>query len=135
MERMLAKFPWVNTDTGILALRIGVGALFIMTGWIKITDLHATVGFFGSLGFAAFWAYLVTLVELLGGITVLLGLGIYTRNAAKLLAIVMLVVVYLTHFNIAAAMAPFVLFFALFALMCTGPGKYSVIRERRVVNS
>ncbi len=130
MYRMLQKFPWVNTNTGLLVLRIGVGAIFIMTGWMKVSDLNATVGFFASLGFASFWAYLVTAVELLGGITVLLGLGIYTRVAAKLLAIVMIVAAYLLRHDITMVMTPVLMFFATFALMCTGPGKYSVMREK-----
>ena len=127
---MYKMFPWVNNDTGLLALRFGVGVVFIFTGWAKISDMHSTIMFFASLGFASFWAYLVTIVEFLGGITVLLGLGIYTRVSAKLLSIVMLVVLYLLHTHPTMEMTPFIIFFAAFALICTGPGKYSVIREK-----
>jgi len=134
LERMYRKFPWVNTDTGLLVLRIGVGAIFIMTGWIKLSDMHGTIGFFASLGFASFWAYLVTAVEFLGGITVLLGLGIYTRLAAKWLSIVMLVAIYLLRANLAMEMTPVLMFFATFALICTGPGKYSLMHEHNEVN-
>lgn len=127
---MYKKFAWVNVNTGLLFLRIGVGAIFLMTGWIKVSDMHSTIGFFASLGFAAFWAYLVTAVELLGGITVLLGIGVYTRVASKLLSIVMLVAIYLLHINNPEAMAPIAILFMTLTLMCTGPGKYSVVRER-----
>lgn len=123
-------FPWVNVNTGILLLRIGIGAIFIYTGWMKISDLQGTVAFFGTLGFAPFWAYLVAFVEFLGGITVLLGIGIYTRTAAKLLAIVMIVALYIHGGEIQSSMTPFMLLFATAALMCTGPGKYSVMREK-----
>jgi putative oxidoreductase len=131
MERMLAKFPWVNNNTGLLVLRVGTGAIFIMTGWMKLSDMKATVGYFAVLGFAAFWAYLVMLIEILGGITVLLGLGVYTRSAAKLLAIIMIVAVYLLRTNFTMAMTPLLLLFMTLALMCTGSGKYSVIRENK----
>jgi putative oxidoreductase len=130
IERMYKRFPWVNTNTGLLALRIGVGAIFIMTGWMKASNMPATVAYFASLGFSAFWAYLVTVVELLGGITVLLGIGVYTRVSAKLLSIVMLVAMYLLRTNLQLEMTPFLMFFVTASLMFTGPGKYSVWREK-----
>lgn len=128
-EGMLAKFPWVNADLGLLFLRIGVGSIFIFTGWMKISDMSATVGFFGSVGFSAFWAYLVTVVELLGGLAVLLGVGVYSRISAKLLAIIMLVAMYLLKADLLVNMTPFLMFFAALALACTGSGKYSVLKE------
>ena len=130
IEKMYKKFSWVNVNTGLLFLRLGVGGIFIMTGWIKVSDMQGTVGFFASLGFAAFWAYLVTAIELLGGITVLLGLGVYTRVFAKLLSIIMIVAIYLVHGNPSVAMAPIAILAMTLALMCTGPGKYSLLRER-----
>jgi putative oxidoreductase len=123
-------FPWVNNDTGLLLLRIGVGVIFIMTGWMKISNLPLTVGYFSSLGFSSFWAYLVTLVEFLGGIAVLLGVGVYTRVSAKLLSIVMLVAMFVLHSNFQLLMTPFLMFFVTASLMFTGPGKYSVWREK-----
>ncbi len=130
IERMYKRFPWVNTNTGLLFLRIGVGMIFIMTGWMKISDMSNTVGYFASLGFSSFWAYLVTALELLGGITVLLGIGVYTRVFAKLLTIEMLVAMYLLHTNLQLEMTPLLMFFVTATLMFTGPGKYSVWRER-----
>ncbi len=130
-ESMFAKFPWVNTDLGLLLLRIGVGSIFIFTGWMKVSDMTGTVGFFSSLGFSAFWAYLVTAVELLGGIAVLVGAGIYTRISAKLLAIIMLVAMYLLRSDLASLMTPFMMFFAASAILFAGAGKYSVMKEGR----
>ena len=127
---MYKKFPWVNNNTGLLVLRIGVGAIFIMTGWIKFSSMSGTIQYFSSIGFSAFWAYLVATVELLGGIAVLIGLGVYTRISAKLLAIVMLVAIYVLRGNFEMAMTPIIMFFATFALTCTGPGKYSVMKEK-----
>ena len=130
IEKIYSKFPWINVDTGLLILRLGVGAIFITTGWMKFSDLNGTVKFFASLGFASFWAYLVTAVELLGSVTVILGIGIYTRVAAKLLAIIMLVAVYILRADFTMAMTPILMFFATLALVFTGSGKYSVMREK-----
>jgi len=134
LERMYRKFTFVNTNTGLLVLRIGVGAIFIMTGWMKFSDMQGTIGFFASIGFAPFWAYLVTATELLGGITVLLGLGIYTRLAAKWLSIVMLVAIYLLRSNLQMEMTPVLMFFATAALICTGSGKYALMHEKININ-
>jgi len=129
LERMYGKFAWVNVNTGLLFLRLGLGSIFIMTGLMKMTDMHSTVMFFADLGFNAFWAYLVTFVELLGGISIVIGLGVYSRVAAKLLCIVMLVVIYLAHANFAMMLGPIALLFMTLSLICTGPGKYSIMRE------
>jgi putative oxidoreductase len=129
LESLLPKFPWINVNTGLLVLRIGVGSIFILSGWMKVSDMTSTVGFFSALGFSAFWAYLASYVEFLGGIIVLLGLGVYTRMAAKLLAIVMLVAMYLLRSDLAAIMTPFMMFFSASAILFAGPGKYSVLKE------
>jgi putative oxidoreductase len=120
----------VNNNTGLLLLRIGVGVIFIITGWMKFSNMPATVGYFSSLGFSAFWAYLVMIVELLGGITVLLGIDVYTRVSAKLLCIVMLVAMFILRTNFQLEMTPFLMFFVTASLMFTGPGKYAVWREK-----
>ena len=124
LNSMIKKSSWCNTDSALLVLRIGVGAIFIMTGWMKFSDLPGTVGFFATMGFSAFWAYLVTAVELLGGISVLL--GFYTRIAAKLLAIVMLVAIYELRTQPQMVITPVSIFFSALALMLAGGGKYSV---------
>ena len=76
---------------GLFLLRLSVGIIFVYQGWAKLTNMEGTIGFFTSLNLpaAAFLAYLVAFVEFLGGIAVLL--GVWTRFAAKLLAIIMVV--------------------------------------------
>ena len=64
---------WCTTDSGLLALRIGIGAIFVYTGWLKVSDLSVTVTQFSGMGFAPFWAYIVSFVEIIGGVAVLLG--------------------------------------------------------------
>ncbi len=124
---MAQKCSWCTKDAGLLVLRIGVGMLFLFTGWLKISDIHATVGEFGSMGFVPFWAYLVTAAELLGGLGILL--GAWTRFCATMLAIVMVVATYVTHGNVGMVMTPFMTLFATIALALSGAGKYAVHKE------
>lgn len=124
INSMMKKFPWANTDTALLVLRIGVGAIFLFTGYIKASNLAGTVGFFATLGFSPFWAYLVTAVELVGGLCVLL--GIWTRVAAAFLAITMIVAIYTLRADVAMAMTPFAVLVSTLALKLAGGGKYSL---------
>jgi len=136
------KCSWCNADSALLVLRVGVGAIFIYAGWGKVSDLAGTVVFFGTLGFAPFWAYLVSFVELIGGIAVLL--GVYTRIAAALLSVVMVVAIYETFPNlqpfenpfgpylikgIQAAMTPISILFSTLALKLGGAGRYALLKE------
>jgi len=70
-------------------LRLILGIAFIAHGWSKWQNIDGVIGFFGSLGIPASFAYIVAFVELVGGIAILL--GIFTRYAAALIAIVMAV--------------------------------------------
>ncbi len=74
-----------------LLLRIALGVVFIVHGFGKLTDIQSTIGFFGKIGIplSGFFAWVVALVEFLGGLLVLTGL--YTRIAAGLIAVVMVV--------------------------------------------
>lgn len=125
-KKMCGRGKCGGPDAALLALRIGVGGIFIVTGWMKVSDLAATVGMFGQMGFAPFWAYLVSFVELVGGIAVLL--GVYTRVAAGLLAIVMLVASYKLLATPSMLIAPVSLLFSTIALKLGGSGKYSLRR-------
>ncbi len=77
--------------------RVVLGAVFVFHGWDKIQHIEGVVGYFGSLGLAPFFAYAVAYIELLAGALVLL--GIYSRWAALLLAVVMVGAVSLAKFK------------------------------------
>jgi putative oxidoreductase len=124
MNAMIKKCSCLTTDTGLLILRIGVGAIFIMAGWMKVSNLHNTVAMFGSMGIGAFWAYLASFAELIGGIAVLL--GIFARIGAILLTITMAVAVYMVHADMNMVMLPGILLFANLSLVFGGAGKYSL---------
>lgn len=128
----IKKFSWFNADGGLLVLRIGVGAIFILTGVMKVSHMSQTIGFFATLGFSAFWAYLVAGVELIGGIAVLL--GIMTRIFATLLVVTMIVAIWVTRTDITVMMTPLSMFFSSLALLLAGPGKYAVVREKAALS-
>jgi len=128
-------------DLAVLVLRICLGVVFVAHG------LQAALGMFGgsginvfsdmlaSLGFkpALFWAYLGAYVELIGGLFIIL--GIFTRGAALLILIFMVVAAFKVHlakgFFIQAGGFEynFVLICVCIALMLLGPGKFRVFNK------
>jgi putative oxidoreductase len=119
---------------GFLVLRVAVGVVFAMHGWQKLTMMGfaGVGGFFGSLGIPApeLAAVAVTLLELVGGIALILGLG--TRIAGALLAANMLVALALVHLpnGFFADAGGFEFVFTLFAaagfFALAGPGAISL---------
>lgn len=69
-------------------LRVFLGATFFIHGLAKFQGgIENTVGFFESLGLPGFTAYIVALIELIGGIAIVLGVG--TRIISILFAIIL----------------------------------------------
>lgn len=62
-------------DYGALTLRIALGAMFLSHGLLKlfVFTLAGTAGFFASVGFPAFLAYVVVPAEILAGVALLVG--------------------------------------------------------------
>ena len=78
---LCATLSWI----GPLAVRLVIGAAFILTGWGKLHNLDGVTEFFTELGIPMPHAnaVFVSLVELVGGALLVLGLG--TRIAAAFL--------------------------------------------------
>ena len=118
---------------GLLVLRIVVGVTFFAHGWLKFhgMGMPGTTGFFTSLGIpnAALMAWVVVLVEMLGGIVLIL--GIFTLPAGLLLTVDMIGVL-LTAKRGASLIGPksyeleLNLLAAAFALALAGPGMFSL---------
>lgn len=79
-------------DWALLILRVVIGIVFLRAGWLKWQDMPSTINFFAGLGFASFWAYLVSTIELLGGLALIV--GVFTKWSGWLLAAIMLVAIY-----------------------------------------
>lgn len=78
-----------KVEVGALILRLFLGIAFFIHGFIKFQGgISNTVSFFDSMGLPGFIAYLTAIIELVGGIALILGLG--TRIVSVLLAIIMI---------------------------------------------
>ncbi len=118
---------------GITALRLAVGMIFLAHGGQKlfIWGFAGVAAFLGKLGIPApaLAAPVLTLVEFLGGLALILGL--YTRSAAALLALDMLVAIFSYHLHHGflgpnGVEYPLVLLAANLTLVLIGPGELSL---------
>ena len=116
-----------NPSLGLFLIRLALAVVFIAHGWQKFGDMESTVGFFASLGLAAFFAYLVAAVELLGGIALLL--GIWTRFFGVALTINMIFAIYLVKAKLGffgGFEFDLTLLLAALGISMTGPGRYAL---------
>lgn len=118
---------------GLTVLRVTVGVVFLVHGGQKlfVFGFHGVAGFLSGLGFPLPGAsgVVLTLVELLGGAALLLGL--FTRWAAALIAIDMVVAILVVHlkngfFNPKGFEYPLTVVAACVALAIGGAGAASV---------
>jgi len=114
-------------------LRLALGIVFVVHGYQKIhgQGFDGVGEFFAGLGIPAAMvsAYIVTLVEFLGGISLIV--GFLVRWWSALLAVVMAVATFVVHLpngftGEGGYEWTFVLFFALVSLMLSGPGAWSL---------
>ena len=71
-----------------LLLRVSLGVLLLAHGLLLKVLVPGTVGYFQSIGYPGFFAYLVMLGEIGGGIALILGL--WTRQIALLLLLILI---------------------------------------------
>lgn len=80
-----------NTPYAALLLRVSLGVLFLAHGLLlKVLTfgIAGTVGYFASIGYPGFFAYLVMLGEIGGGLALIL--GVWTRTVSILLLPIMI---------------------------------------------
>jgi putative oxidoreductase len=79
----------LKNEIGALILRVTLGALFLIHGIVKFQGgIENIVGWFESIGLPGFMAYGVASVEIIGGITLIIGLA--TRFISALFALLMI---------------------------------------------
>ena len=139
LKRTFEPFkPYVPT-----ILRLMVGIIFLLHGWAKLQNPAGFIGFVGSLGFPApaLFGWLVILLEFVGGLLLILGLG--TRPVAFALTVEMLITTLLVKSRIGfiapqgggvGAELDLLLLAASTALLILGAGALSIdesVLERR----
>ena len=114
-----------SKDISLLIARLIIGYIFITAGWMKISAIAQTIGYFSAMGIPAFLAYVVGYAEFIGGILVVV--GFWTEISALVLSIIMVVAVYFT-IGLGAQFfsTPLVAFAVLILLAVSGAGKYSI---------
>ncbi|OGF62855.1 hypothetical protein A2926_04180 [Candidatus Giovannonibacteria bacterium RIFCSPLOWO2_01_FULL_44_40] len=120
-----------------LLLRIALGVIFLAHGWPKLAgDKAQFAGWLESMKFkpGKFWAWLVALIEFLGGIALIV--GFWTQLAALVLAVQFLVILLWIQRGKPFIGGPpageagrefdFLIFVALLALLVLGPGAWAL---------
>lgn len=124
-----------NKSLGLLILRLFVGGIFLVHGIQKLQNMEGTAMFFSQIGLNSFWAWVVALVETIGG--AVLVLGIFVQYAAALLSIILVVAVAMVKYKFggpsmlekfAAAEVDLALLGSCLALVCAGAGRISFSR-------
>lgn len=120
-------------DFGLLLLRLGIGFMFILHGWPKLTggqekwiQVGQNMELLGISFAPVFWGFMAGFAEVVGGALIMLGL--FWRISCLLLVVTMLVAT-LRHVTAGDGFGGYshsleagILFFALLFI---GPGKYS----------
>jgi putative oxidoreductase len=125
-----------SNSATILIGRILLSAIFLLSGFGKLTAIAGTAGYFGSLGLPVptVTAVVVGLIELLGGIAILV--GFQTRIVAWVLAIFTLATGLVAHTGWADQMQMIQFLKNLgitggfLLLASSGPGAYSIDAKR-----
>lgn len=125
-----------NASASILLGRVLLAAIFLLSGFGKLTAIAGTAGYFGSLGLPlpTVTAIVVGLIELLGGLAILV--GFQTRIVAWVLAVLTVATGLVAHMNWAdqMQMISFLKNLAIaggfIALASSGAGAYSVDAKR-----
>ncbi|AUY09596.1 MULTISPECIES: DoxX family protein [Aeromonas] len=119
-------------DVALLVGRVLLALMFVMAGWGKIGGYAGTQGYMEAMGVPGFMLPLVILLELGGGLAIMLGL--FTRSLSVLLAGFTLMAAFIFHYQPAEQMQMQMLMFmknvsvagGFLALAAAGAGAFSL---------
>jgi putative oxidoreductase len=122
-------------DLGLLLLRIGIGAAYVMHGWPKLAGGRETWAKVGGamkdagVSFAPeFWGLAAAVTEVLGG--VLFAIGLFFRPVAILLLFTMIIAT-VSRFDqgFTTYSHPLKMAIVFGAMLLIGPGRYVVKKD------
>ncbi len=114
-------------DSGKLAVRLGLAAVFITHGAMKLASVTSVMAMFVKMGMPGWLGVAVGLIELLGGVAMLL--GVYMKYAGYALAAVMVGAILAVKWKMGFVGGwefEFVLLTAALGMAWIGAGEYSV---------
>jgi putative oxidoreductase len=115
-------------NTILLIIRLAVGLMIIWTGYMKLSGMEMTTGFFATMGLSAGIAWTVSIAEVLIGLALVF--GVCVRLAALGLLVIMVGVFYYAgHYN----WQTISLFVGSILLALLGAGNYAMCREKKTV--
>lgn len=127
---------WGNKDLALIILRVIPGIIFLLAGIYKLMNMGMVVGGFTPIfgGYATVMSYLVAIVEILGGVSLLL--GIFLRYSTPALAVIMIVATAMVHWpqgnslltSFMSSQFTLSLLTTLVAIGILGAGKYSLAK-------
>ncbi len=120
------------TNGGLLLLRVGLAAVFIAHGYAKLAHIDQTIAFFGSIGLSSIFAYLVGIVELVGGLMMVVGYQV--KYAGYALSLVMLVAIAKVKWALGFMGGyefDLVLLLNALGIAWTGPGEYVLMKKMK----
>jgi len=118
-------------DIGLVFLRLGVGIPFFFHGLGKLMAIAGTTGFFASIGLPSYFVYIVGILEMLAGISIVF--GIYAWVSGYIVSIIMACAYILVKHKgqfMGGQMSyeiDFVFFFLGLAIAYLGSGRYSLL--------
>ncbi len=121
------KFKCATPDAGLLSVRIGLASVFITHGAMKLASIAGVMAMFEKMGMPAWLGVVVGLVELLGGVAMLL--GVYMKYAGYALAAVMVGAILAVKWKMGFVSGwefDFVLLASALGMAWMGAGEYSV---------
>ncbi len=115
---------------GLFIIRLVAGVIFMFHGISKLSNMEGTVAFFASLGFGAVLAWIVAIVETVGGFALII--GYFSRFFSVLLGIIMLVAIFKVKWSLGFSKLEIdlMLLATLVAVLFSGCGRYSVCAWR-----
>jgi len=128
MIRKITQFKY-HKAWGLFLLRAVTGLVFVNHGWMKLAALDKTAGFFSTLGLPPGAATFIALVEVVGGLMLIL--GVVPRLAGLVLGVEMIVALWLVNIPRGSYEFELLLCAASLAVFLVGAGRLSLYSMER----